>query len=473
MDSKGTLQSQLVRTIISVWLVAIVLITAVLALSFYIRDRKLIISETKEKAMLVRVGLLSAMVNTADLDGARGAINQFKKQSHFGFRMVESRYVLRQFGTHDGEFPRDSIEEDVLEGRLEEYSNLSGTTFRLVTPFITDERCGRCHQDMDSKPLGAGKIIGLAELLYDVSAYRNSSLRLLAEIELIIILILTATSYFVYMFLNRSILRPLGEITSAIVVLRTGGITDKELKANSHEMSVLVDEVKKMAASMEEKRQAYEAELEEERKKTDQITNFVFKKTDNLGITNPNDISVIINRLSKSVGEVEKSAMIEVISEYVTLEKKELIIENNIELIRPISLYLTDLIAGKKGNIKKGSIELVLEEAITNAIAHGNLELDSKLKDEDFSEFERLLLERSKLDPYNTRKVRISYDFNGTRAVFKIYDEGGGFDWGTFMKKEAAPDLLAHGRGLIIIRAFSSSVSFNEKGNELIVTFDI
>lgn len=473
MDSKGTLQSQLVRTIVSVWIAAIILITVVLTISFYIRDKELILTETKEKAMLVRVGLLSAMINTTDSDGAREAIKLFKKQSEFSFRIVESRYILRQYGTREGQFARDSIEDDVLEGRRGDYSNLSGAMFRFVTPFVSDERCGRCHQNLEGKQLEPGKIVGLAEIVYDASEYRTSSLKLLAEIELFIILILTATSYMAYLFLNRSVLGPLRGVTDAIEIMRTGGVMEKELKANSLEMGVLVDQVKKMAESIDEKRRAHEAELEEERKKTDQISKFVFKKIDNIGITNPNDISFIIDRLSKSVGEVEQSATVEIISEFVTLEKKELTIENNVAFIRPISLYLTDLIAGKKGNIKKGSIELVLEEALTNAIAHGNLELESKLKDENFSEFERLLTERARTEPYSSRRVKISYDYSGASATFKICDEGRGFNWREALKKEVQPDLLVHGRGLIIIRAFSSSINFNESGNELIVTFEL
>ncbi|MBI3794313.1 MAG: ATP-binding protein [Nitrospinae bacterium] len=473
MKTSESLQTKLVRTFVAVWVAGILLITLLLTGLFYLRDRRLIITQTREKANMIRTELLASM-STAGPEAAEAAVTRFKQQSNFGFRMVEGREILKQFGTHDGEFPRDRMEDDVLSGKISEYSDLTGTKFRYVIPFVTDERCGKCHQDLDGKPMPAGRVNGLAEFVYDVTEWRNSSLRLLAEMELFVVLVMLVAGYSLFIALRRQVLLPLREITGAIVSLGEGGAVNAEaIKADNAEISVLAEEVRKMAESIEAKRKAHILEMENERKKTEQIKNFVLSQADHHGITSQKDISLMTKRLARAVGDVETDKMAELISEFVTLEKKEITIGNDISLIRPVSLYLTDLIAGKKGNVKKGSIELVLEEAVTNAIIHGNLELDSNLKDEDFERFEKEMEARKNLEPYKGRKVHISYDFKGNSAIFKITDEGAGFDWKSHLSMDTKPDLAVHGRGIIIIRAFASSVTYDEKGNQIIITFDV
>jgi anti-sigma regulatory factor (Ser/Thr protein kinase) len=476
LEKAPSLQSKLAVTFMVVWLGVVLLLTAVLTLSFYLRDVSMITTQVREKAILMRTGLLSTMMATGSPEVVKSTINAFKNEykSSLKIRMIESGYIWRQFGSDYNEKPRDQIEADVLSGKLPEFSDLSGTKFRFITPFVTDERCGRCHQDMDGKPIATGKVNGIAEFVYDVSAWKESSLRLLAETEFFLILILGVNGFAIYNFLSKNVLRPISDITNAITVLEKEEQPRLESTfATTKEIMILMNEVQRMADTIAITRAAHAKELEEERKKNELISKFVTKQADRLGVTNMDDISFIINRLSVAVSEVEKAKMLEVVAEFVTQENKVLTIGNDVLLTRPISLYLTDLIAGKKGAVKKGSIELALEEAITNAIAHGNLGLESHLKDDDTGEFERMMEQRIKMEPYASRKVHISYGYSGDCAVFTIQDEGSGFNWKEYLKKEPTPELLSHGRGLFIIRAFASSVVFDEKGTRITIKFDI
>ena len=231
--------------------------------------------------------------------------------------------------------------------------------------------------------------------------------------------------------------------------------------------------MRKTASALEEKKKEREKALEEEQKKLSKIRSFALQQADQLGITNQNEITHIITRLSEAVKGMEKSEMLAGISKWVTLESKKLTLKNDIDLIRPAAFYLTELITTFDGSVKKGAVELALEEAITNAIVHGNLEVPSSLKEESFEEFDMEIKKRSKSSPYSDRKVRISYDYVDGKAAFTISDDGNGFDWNSYTKKGEADPLELHGRGIIIMQTFANSLRFNEKGDAVTLTFEI
>jgi two-component sensor histidine kinase len=76
------------------------------------------------------------------------------------------------------------------------------------------------------------------------------------------------------------------------------------------------------------------------------------------------------------------------------------------------------------------ALRLGLRELLINAVEHGCLEIGFDLKTEiseskDYLEF---LLERQKQPEYRTRKVQVEYDIRAARIVFRITDDGKGFD---------------------------------------------
>jgi len=89
------------------------------------------------------------------------------------------------------------------------------------------------------------------------------------------------------------------------------------------------------------------------------------------------------------------------------------------------------------------AIKLAIEEAVINAIKHGN-QLD------------------------DTKRVTVSFVVEEDRAVISVADEGEGF------RPEDVPDptdadnlIETSGRGLALIGAYMDEVRFNEKGNEI------
>ena len=91
-------------------------------------------------------------------------------------------------------------------------------------------------------------------------------------------------------------------------------------------------------------------------------------------------------------------------------------------------------------------VHLAVEEALVNAIKHGNQEYPAKL-------------------------VMVQTHVSATAVKIEVTDEGGGFD------PEAVPDPTddenleaPSGRGLMLMKSFMSSVEFNDAGNHVAMT---
>jgi serine/threonine-protein kinase RsbW len=89
------------------------------------------------------------------------------------------------------------------------------------------------------------------------------------------------------------------------------------------------------------------------------------------------------------------------------------------------------------------ALRLALEEAITNAIRHGN-----------------------RNDP--TKHIHLRYHVNPDRVVVMVRDEGRGF------RRKAVPDPTADenlqragGRGIMLMRCYMTKVRYNRAGNEV------
>ena len=69
-----------------------------------------------------------------------------------------------------------------------------------------------------------------------------------------------------------------------------------------------------------------------------------------------------------------------------------------------------------------------LHEAFVNAIEHGNLELDSDLRNDPDGAYQHLGEQRRKMPPYCHRNVYVQVRLTAKRRTITIRDEGPGFD---------------------------------------------
>jgi len=110
-----------------------------------------------------------------------------------------------------------------------------------------------------------------------------------------------------------------------------------------------------------------------------------------------------------------------------------------------------------------------LDEALVNAIIHGNLEVPSELREvEDGRSYLALTNERRHLRPFSDRKVYVKARTTRNEAVVVIRDEGPGFDPGKIPDPTDLSNLeRVSGRGLFLINAFMDQVIHENNGTQI------
>jgi anti-sigma regulatory factor (Ser/Thr protein kinase) len=116
-------------------------------------------------------------------------------------------------------------------------------------------------------------------------------------------------------------------------------------------------------------------------------------------------------------------------------------------------------------------VAVALTEALANGIQHGNLELDSRLRQEDEAAYDRMAEFRRRRPPYRDRQLHVRARLSRREAVYVIRDQGPGFDPATLPDPTAPVNLgRTTGRGLLLIRAYMDEVAFNRAGNRITLT---
>jgi CheY-like chemotaxis protein/anti-sigma regulatory factor (Ser/Thr protein kinase) len=113
-------------------------------------------------------------------------------------------------------------------------------------------------------------------------------------------------------------------------------------------------------------------------------------------------------------------------------------------------------------------VRVALDEALTNAITHGNLEADSGLRELGGDHYQAVLEERRAAAPYRDRKVYVTCRLTPEQAMFTVRDEGRGFDPGSLPDPTDPSNLdKVAGRGMLLIRTFMDEVRHNDTGNQI------
>jgi CheY-like chemotaxis protein/anti-sigma regulatory factor (Ser/Thr protein kinase) len=116
------------------------------------------------------------------------------------------------------------------------------------------------------------------------------------------------------------------------------------------------------------------------------------------------------------------------------------------------------------GDPRPRRLLIAVDEALTNAITHGALEVDSSLKDGSTA-FEEIVSAREADPEWASHLVLISCDFRPSRVEIVISDPGQGFDVSKLPDPSDVDAVLAcHGRGILMMRALVDEVSFGDEG---------
>jgi len=145
-------------------------------------------------------------------------------------------------------------------------------------------------------------------------------------------------------------------------------------------------------------------------------------------------------------------------------------VESTVEYLRQKAI-----LCGACQESRSAKLLLALQEALTNAVVHGNLELSSELKERDDNSFAQALASRAADPKLAGRLVDVLVDYDGRRCRWIITDQGKGFDVDAVMHRLESDDpevMLASGRGILIMRSFLDGVKYEQGGRRLILTMN-
>ncbi len=112
---------------------------------------------------------------------------------------------------------------------------------------------------------------------------------------------------------------------------------------------------------------------------------------------------------------------------------------------------------------------LAFQEALTNAIDHGNLDLKSAWREEISADgvdrYMRVRQERLSDPVYASRRVLIDTHYEPGSITIEITDQGNGFDYGAIGQGQSeCSSVKCYGRGVAIIRGTMDSVTYSNGG---------
>ena len=146
------------------------------------------------------------------------------------------------------------------------------------------------------------------------------------------------------------------------------------------------------------------------------------------------------------------------------------VLENDLSLAAPAIEHLQNSLPDWSSRDRL-QIGMALDEALVNAMHHGNLEVDSSLKEEECDRYYETVRQRRQEEPYCNRRVYVEVEFSEQHICVQISDEGPGFN------PRDVPDPCDEanlhrvcGRGLFLIRSFMDQTAHNQVGNQITMT---
>jgi CheY-like chemotaxis protein len=174
------------------------------------------------------------------------------------------------------------------------------------------------------------------------------------------------------------------------------------------------------------------------------------------------------NRIHERLVESITAAQI-----HFTLESDPLLIDAVVDLARRMLTRVG--ISDPTGRIR---VAVALEQALRNALYHGNLELtDEQIEGAREASLlgnkPSVIEERLRQPPYCDRRISLDVSITSVEARFVVHDQGPGFDVAAVLGQDRADAVVGSGgRGLLLMRSFMDEVTYNDRGNQVTLVKD-
>ena len=116
----------------------------------------------------------------------------------------------------------------------------------------------------------------------------------------------------------------------------------------------------------------------------------------------------------------------------VVRSETSFVLPNETALVQALVQQIREMLKSMRyfGENDRLRIGIALEEALLNALYHGNLEVSSTLRDSDQGLYEQTAKQRMKESPYKERQLFVDVNLTPNKANFVIRDQGPGFNPG-------------------------------------------
>jgi DNA-binding response OmpR family regulator len=193
-------------------------------------------------------------------------------------------------------------------------------------------------------------------------------------------------------------------------------------------------------------------------------------------ITKPIRFDEVFETINKVLDLNKQKKAIHTSAKYLIQESRHFAIPTGELYVSDLATYLTEPLEqiSLVDTACRKSITMAIYESLTNAVEHGNLELDSSLKFKDkggMTAFKGIKAQRLHDPAFASRKVTIQSAITADLAQFTIADEGSGFDYNALVDPTSEDCIeKPHGRGIFLIKQIFDQVKFNQSGNSISLT---
>ena len=158
------------------------------------------------------------------------------------------------------------------------------------------------------------------------------------------------------------------------------------------------------------------------------------------------------------------------VKSFLRTAEVELVVGNDPQAACVIVGYLQRVLEdyGLSNERDRFRVGVALTEAISNSMIHGNLEVSSDLREDGADGYYDAIERQRQIEPFKSREVHIGCRITQSSATFIIRDQGKGFNAAALPDPDDPANIgKVSGRGMLLMKAYTDLVSWNDAGNEV------